>query len=75
MSFDKFLAQYPDGKVPDTEIDEYRGLDGYPLTDERLNEIEAYEWYTIRESKRGEKLNARIVLSMTRSSAGFSSGY
>ena len=65
-TFPEFLAQYPNGKVPDQEIDKHRELDGYPLTDERLNEIEAYELYVIQESKLGERLNGRLVLSMIR---------
>lgn len=40
--------------------------DGYPLSDERLDEIETYELECINNSKEGLKLNGRFVLSMIR---------
>ncbi|HVI40264.1 MAG TPA: hypothetical protein VM577_06360 [Anaerovoracaceae bacterium] len=51
-------------KTSDSEID--GELDGYPLTDERLNEIETYEITCIKAGKEGLKLNGRFVLSMIR---------
>lgn len=65
MTFEEFRSLYPN-KVPDGVIDKYRELDGYPLTEERLNEIEAYEFYNIQQSSLGEKVNPRFVLSMIR---------
>ena len=50
--------------MPNSKID--GELDGYPLSDERLDNIEKYEINCIKSSVEGLKINGRFVLSMIR---------